>query len=72
MTKLLEKAFVQASKLPAGEQNVLARWLLQELESDRKWDKLFAESEDSLARLADDAERADRQGNTRPLDPEKL
>jgi len=72
MTKLLEKAFVQASKLPAGEQNVLAKWLLQELESDRKWDKLFAESQDVLARLADDAERADRQGKTRPLDPEKL
>jgi len=72
MTKLLEKAFAQAGKLPVGKQNVLARWLLQELESDRKWDKLFADSQDVLARLADEAERADRQGKTRPLAPEKL
>ena len=72
MTKLLEKAFEQASKLPEVEQNVLARWLLEELESDRRWDKLFAGSEDVLAKLADKAALADRQGKTESLDPEKL
>ena len=72
MTKLLEKAFEQASKLPEVEQNVLARWLLEELESDRRWEKLFAGSEDVLAKLADEAAQADQQGKTAPLDPEKL
>lgn len=51
MTQLLEKAFKEASKLPDLEQNRLARWLLAE----QKWDTLFAESEDVLAGLADEA-----------------
>lgn len=37
MAKLLEKVFEQASKLPAIEQNALAKWLVKELESERKW-----------------------------------
>jgi hypothetical protein len=52
MTTMLEKAFAEASRLPDIEQNALARWLLEEIESERKWDNLFAESEDELGRLA--------------------
>jgi len=72
MTKLLEKAFEKASKLPEAEQNLLAKWLIEELESERKWDKLFAESEDVLAKLADEAAQEDSKGKTAPLDPENL
>ena len=46
MTKLLEKAFEEASKLPELEQNVLAKRLLDELTAEKKWDKAFASSED--------------------------
>jgi len=52
MTKLLEKAFEKASKLPENEQNVIAKWLLEELESERNWEKSFSESEEILANLA--------------------
>ena len=52
MTKLLEKAFEKASKLPESEQNVIAKWLLEELESERNWEKSFSESEEILANLA--------------------
>ena len=55
MTKLLEKAFKRASKLPDAEQNALAKWLIEELEAEKKWEKKFAESEDVLDRLADEA-----------------
>jgi len=72
MTKLLEKAFKEASKLPEVQQNVLARWLLEELEAERKWDRLFAESEDILNQLADNALEAHKQGKTKPLDINKL
>ena len=41
MTKLLEKAFEKASKLPEAEQNVIAKWLLEELEIERNWEKSF-------------------------------
>lgn len=52
MTKLLEKAFEKASKLPEAEQNVIAKWLLDEIESERNWEKSFSESEEILTNLA--------------------
>ena len=72
MTQLLEKAFEDASKLPDIEQNTLAKWLLEELEAERKWDRTFAGSEDILGQLADEAIEAHRQGKTTPLDIDKL
>jgi hypothetical protein len=72
MTKLLEKAFEEASKLPEIEQNSLAKWVLEELEADKKWDKVFAESEDILNQLANEALEAHQQGKTKPLDIDKL
>ncbi len=55
MTELLEKAFEEASKLPEFEQNVLAKQLLNELRAEKKWEQAFANSEDVLNRLADQA-----------------
>jgi len=72
MTKLLKKAFQEASKLPDIEQNSLAKWLMEELEAERKWDQAFAESEDVLGQLADEALEAHKQGKTKPLDTKKL
>ncbi|MFH1259581.1 MAG: hypothetical protein ABII74_07220 [Elusimicrobiota bacterium] len=72
MTRLLEKAFKDASKLPDIEQNALAKWLMEELEVERKWDKAFAGSEDILGRLADEAIEAHRRGKTTPLNIDKL
>ena len=72
MTKLLEKAFTDASKLPDVEQNALAKWLLEEIESERKWDRTFAESEDMLGQLADEAIETRRQWKITPLDINKL
>jgi hypothetical protein len=72
MTKLLEKAIEEASKLPEIEQNSLAKWVLEELEADKKWDKAFAESEDILDQLANEALEAHKHGKTKPLDIDKL
>ena len=72
MTKLLEKAFEQASKLPELEQNVLAKQLLNELATEKKWEKAFASSEDILSRLADEAVEEHKQGKTKPLDIDSL
>lgn len=55
MTALLEKAFAEAAKLPDTEQNELARRILAELESERRWDVLFEQSQDLLAELAEQA-----------------
>jgi hypothetical protein len=72
MTKLLQKAFDEASKLPEGEQDALGRILLEELASERRWDELFAGSHDPLADLADHALAEHRAGRTEKLDLDKL
>lgn len=71
MTKL-ELAFAEATKLPPKEQDRLAEWLLAELASERRWDKLFAESQDVLEMLATEALDEHRRGQTQELDPEKI
>lgn len=72
MTRLLEKAFKEASKLPVVNQNALAKWLLEELESEKKWEQMFAESENVLEHLADEAIEAHKKGKTKPLNIERL
>ena len=72
MTKLLEKAFKKASKLPAIEQNTFAKWILGELESENKWEVMFAGSEDMLDKLADEALDEHRQGKAKTLNIAKL
>jgi hypothetical protein len=72
VTKLLEKAFEEASRLPEMEQNALAKWLLGELHSEAKWERTFAESEDILEKLADEALDEKRKRQTTRLDPDQL
>jgi hypothetical protein len=72
MTKLLEEAFAEASKLPEQEQDALAAVILEELASERRWDQAFADSADLLAQLADQALAEHRAGKTHVLDPERL
>lgn len=54
MTELLERAFNEVSKLSNTEQDSLAEWLLEELNSEAKWRKVFSESEDVLEKMADE------------------
>ncbi len=72
MTKLLEQAFVEASKLPPQEQDALADWLLAELESEKRWGRLFADSQDGLSKLAAEALAEHRRGQTQELDPDQI
>ncbi len=72
MTRLLKTAFKEASRLPEVEQNALAAWLLDELHSEAKWQSAFADSEDVLSKLADEALEEKREGRTRRLDPGQL
>jgi hypothetical protein len=67
VTKTLEKAFAKVARLPARDQNALARWLIAELESETRWTKAFRRSADRLAGLADEALEEHRAGRTRRL-----
>ena len=72
MTKSLEEAFARASRLPPKEQDALAAWLLKELESEGRWDRLFARSNGALSGLAAEALAEHRGGETEELDPRKI
>ena len=72
MTKLLEKAFQEASTLSEKDQDTLAALLLEEMASEARWDKAFAESADQLEKLGDEALAEFRAGKTLPLDPDRL
>jgi hypothetical protein len=68
MSKLLKEAFAQAEKLPREEQDAFARWLLEELASEKRWSDLFAASQRRLTDLAAEALEENRSGRTEPLD----
>lgn len=72
MGELLQKAVAEASKLPEAEQEAAGAWLLAELESERRWDDLFAGSRDMLLEMAAEAIRENEVGLTEPLDAEDI
>jgi hypothetical protein len=68
----LELAFSEIEKLPPVDQNEFAAWILEELHSDQRWEKLFAQSGDLLSSLADEALAEYKAKKTKRLDPESL
>ena len=72
MTDLLQKAFDEASQLPPEEQDAFAKLMLHELQSEQRWNELFARSQDMLAKMADEAIAEHKAGRTLPLDPDAL
>ena len=67
MTKLLEKALQEVEKLPASEQDAMAAIVLEELASEKRWAESFARSQDTLAKLAEEALAEYKAGRTKPL-----
>ena len=74
MNQLLREAIEEVAKLSESDQDRIALLLLEEMESDRRWDELFAtpESEAFLERMADETWAEHRAGATRPLNVEDL
>jgi hypothetical protein len=72
MTKLLEEAMAEISKLPAEVQDRVAAQLLEELADEAKWDTAFAASADQLAKLAAEAREEYRAGRTEKLGFDEL
>ena len=72
MTETLKKAFAKASSLPENEQDSFGKWMLAEMASEKRWNRAFARTHDSLEKLANQALTEHRKGRTKPLDPERL
>ena len=71
MTRLLERAFDEASKLTDKEQDAVAALLLAELVSELRWSEAFASTQEQLGRLADEALREFESGETLPMKLER-
>jgi len=72
MTKLLDNAFNEVSTLSEIEQNIFARFILDEIHLEKKWNNSFAQSEELLSTMADDALYDYSINNTEILNIEKL
>lgn len=72
MTDALRKAFETAGRLPEREQDELAAAILEELTADERWEAALGQSQDALARLADEALDEHRAGRTKAVDPNAL
>lgn len=72
MTTRLEQTFTEASKLSPKEQDALADWILTELRSETRWDRLFADSQEKLSELASEALTEHRRGQTQELNSDQL
>jgi hypothetical protein len=72
MTKLLKKAVAKARELPEAEQDVIAQIVIDEIESEKRWDQLLANSPDKLRKLADQAWAEHETGVSQELDPDQL
>jgi hypothetical protein len=70
----MEQAIAKVRQLPEADQEALAAIMLQEIESERRWDELFARpgSADLLSRMADQALAEARSGRARKLDLDEL
>ena len=68
----LELAITEIQKLPPADQSQFVAWILEELHSEQRWAKLFAESGDLLSQLADEALAEHKAKKTKKLDPETL
>ena len=72
MTKLLEQVMAKVRELPEAEQDAIAQIVLDEIESERRWDELFAKSPEKLQKLADQAWAEHEAGQSEELDPDRL
>jgi hypothetical protein len=72
MTQALENVFSRLLSLPADEQDRIAGWLQSELVSEEGWTRRFAQSQDLLNALADEALADSAAGRATDLDPDKM
>ena len=67
MTDLLTKAFEQASKLPTGMQDEIAKQILEDIDGEMKWDETLAKSQKKLSELASKALKEYKSGRTKKM-----
>lgn len=65
-------AVARAKELPDAEQDAIAQFVMNEIESEQRWDELLAKFPSKLRKLADRAWAEHEAGGSRELDPDRL
>jgi len=68
MTELLEQVLRKVATLPREEQDAIASQIIETLQDEAAWKEKLARAPEKLRRLAEEAQREDEHGETRPLD----
>lgn len=68
----MEQVVEALRSLPEDQQDAVARFVLSELEDDRRWAQTSLKYADKLRKLADEAAEDFHAGRTSELDPETL
>jgi methyltransferase-like protein len=72
MTELLDRTITKLKTLPVDQQDAIAMIILEELEDEMQWNNSFEQSQDVLAKLAQEAMSEYHAGKTQELDLETL
>ena len=72
MSALLDKVIAEVAKLPDHEQDTIAAWILEELQSEKRWETVFSNSLNQLESLAEQVLADHRKDRTPLLDPDGL
>jgi hypothetical protein len=68
----MEQVIERLRAVPPGEQDELARFLLNELQEEERWSTTSNAHTPQLRRLMDQVLGDDAKGRSEPLDPDKL
>ena len=68
MTELLESALRKVAMLPEEEQDAIASQIIETLQDEGAWKDKLVRDPGKLRRLAEEARKETRDGETRPLD----
>jgi hypothetical protein len=72
MTELLEDALRRVAMLPKEEQDAIASQIIETLQDEAAWEEKLARDPAKLRRLAEEAKREARSGQTRLEDTHTL
>ena len=72
MTEMLDVAVAKIAALSPEEQDRIGNWLLQELSDEELWDRKLSETQDVLAKLADETRKERALDRVRSLDSDQL
>ena len=68
MVRTLEVAIAKIGTLPPDEQDLIASWLLDELQDEEQWTSRFSNSQPALSQLADEVRAERSAGRISDLD----